>query len=624
MREHFFPAPEGAGAATGQVRERSAIEERHTWRLEDLFETDEAWEAGASEVTDDLPRLEALKGHLGESADTLLEALTLRDSVSCRVGALLAYAFMRRDEQTSRTEAQALADRATALYVRTGGALSWMAPELLALDEERVRAFLDEKERLGLYRFFFEELFRARSHVLSAPEEALLAGMGEMAQTADNVFSMLTNADMRFPVIKDEKGIEVELSEERYSRFLRSQDRRVRREAFEGILGTYKNFRNTLAASYGGSVKHDLFVSRARGYGSCLEAALDGNAIPLSVYHNTVETVRRRLDALHRYVTLRKKVLAVDELHMYDLYVPLVADVDKTYDYEEALDLVRRGLRPLGDDYGALLDEGFRNRWIDVYENRGKRSGAYSWGNYGVHPYVLLNYGGTIRDVFTIAHEMGHALHRFYSDRDQPYVYSSHTIFLAEVASTTNEALLLRHLLDEAKDDRERLYLLNYSLEQIRTTLFRQTLFAEFELEVHGRAETGEPLTPESLETLWMELNRAYYGPAVVDDLLAGEWSRIPHFYNAFYVYQYATGYASALYLSKKIVEEGIPALERYRRFLSRGSSAHSIEILRDAGVDMTLSAPMEAAIDIFEDHLTEMEKLVAAGGHRKREGNGR
>ena len=615
MREHFFPAPHGAETATGQVQERSAIDKRHTWRLEDLFETARDWEKTLADVTEDLPRLVAFKGRLGESADVLLEALTLRDSVSCRVGRLLAYAFMRRDEETSRTEAQALADRATALYVQAGGAASWMAPELLTLDEKRVRAFLDEREDLGLYRFSLEEVFRARAHVLSAPEEALMAAMGEVAQTADNVFSMLTNADIRFPVIKDEGGADVELSEERYSRFLRSQDRRVRREAFEGILGTYKSFRNTLAASYGGSVKQDLFTSRARGYGSCLEAALDGNAIPLSVYHNTVDTVRRRLGALHRYVELRKRVLAVNELHMYDLYVPLVADVDKSYGYDEALDLVRQGLRPLGDAYGAILDEGFRSRWIDVYENRGKRSGAYSWGSYGVHPYVLLNYGGTIRDVFTIAHEMGHALHRHYSDGAQPYVYSGHTIFLAEVASTTNEALLLRHLLDRAQDGRERLYLLNYSLEQIRTTLFRQTLFAEFELEVHRRAEGGEPLTPESLETLWMELNRAYYGPAVVDDLLASEWSRIPHFYNAFYVYQYATGYASALYLSKKIVDEGRPALDRYLHFLGRGSSTHSIDILRDAGVDMTSPAPMEAALDIYEAHMTEMEDLIAADG---------
>lgn len=616
-----MPASEGAAAPTDAIPERSALKEPDTWRLEDIFETPRAWEKSLAETAGDLPRLEAFQGRLGRSAATLLEALRLRDDISRRVGALLAYAFMRRDEDTGNTEAQAMADRAVALSVQAGSAASWMAPELLAVDEGRIETFLEGAEELALYRFALSEVFRARPHVLSATEEALLAGMGEMAQTADNVFSMLTNADIRFPSIRDEGGSEVELSEERFSRFLRSQDRRVRREAFEGILGTYRSYRNTLAASYSGSVKKDLFTARTRKYGSCLEAALDGDAIPTDVYRNTVDTVRRRVEALHRYVALRKRTLAVEDLHMYDLYVPLVADMDRSYSYDEALDLVRAGLRPLGEDYGKVLDEGFRNRWIDVHENRGKRSGAYSWGTYGVHPYVLLNYGGTIRDVFTIAHEMGHALHRHYSDSAQPYVYSGHSIFLAEVASTTNEALLLKDMLSRASDRKERLYLLNYSLEQVRTTVFRQTLFAEFELEVHRRAEGGEPLTPQALEELWLELNRAYYGPeAFVDDLISSEWSRIPHFYNAFYVYQYATGYASATYLAERIAGEGGVALDRYLDFLRRGSSAHSIDILRDAGVDMTTPEPLEATIDRFEHHLTEMEALLASGQQKEGE----
>lgn len=613
MKTRQDRAPEGAAA--NQVVERSRVEESRTWRLEDIFETPRDWERCLQEVTADLPRLEAFAGRLGSSAATLLEALRLRDDISRRVGALLAYAFMRRDEDTGNTESQALADRATACYVAAEGALSWMAPELLALEADRLERFYGDEKDLALYRFSLEEILRMRPHVLSAAEEALLASMGEMAQTADNVFSMLTNADIRFPTLKDEEGQEVELSEERFSRYLRSQDRRVRREAFEGILGTYRNYRNTLAAAYSGSVKKDLFSARARRYGSCLEAALDGNAIPETVYDNTVATIRRRLDALHRYLRLRRKVLKLEELHMYDLYVPLVADMDRSYSYDEALDLVRAGLRPLGEDYGKVLDEGFRNRWIDVHENRGKRSGAYSWGTYGVHPYVLLNYGGTIRDVFTIAHEMGHALHRHYSDSAQPFVYSGHSIFLAEVASTTNEALLLKEMLRRAGTEKERLYLLNYSLEQVRTTVFRQTLFAEFELETHRRAERGEPLTPQALEDLWRELNEAYYGPeAVVDDLITGEWSRIPHFYNAFYVYQYATGYASAVYLAERIAAGDGTALKRYLAFLSRGSSAPSMTILGDAGVDMTTAAPMEATIDLFESHLDEMERLLAAG----------
>lgn len=611
---HPFALPEDethSGQASA-IPERGNIEERFKWRLEDIFPNVETWEETFKQAGEMTGGFTDFQGKLGESAENLLGCLRLRDELGMTLSRLLAFAYMRRDENTAKTSSQALADRITALYAQAGAATAWIVPEILSLSDETLQAFLKENEDLALYRFALEDIARSRPHILSTPEETLLAGMAEVGQVPDNVFSMLTNADMRFPTITDEKGNRVELTEERYGRLIRSQDRRVRRGAFMGIFETYGKFRNTLGATLGGSMKRDTFSSRARKYGSSLEGSLDSDNIPVEVYENTLNSVNANLDALHRYVALRKRVLGLDELHMYDLYCPLVGELERTIPYEEGLEQVRQGLAPLGEEYRNILEGGFREGWIDAFENRGKRSGAYSWGTYGVHPYVLLNYGGTIRDVFTIAHEMGHAIHRYYSDGTQPFVYSGHTIFVAEVASTTNESLLLRDLIEKAANKEEKLYLLNYSLEQIRTTVFRQTLFAEFEKITHGMAEAGEALTPDALCAVWRELNVRYYGTGiVVDPELEMEWARIPHFYNAFYVYQYATGYAAATSLSGQILREGKPAVDRYVGFLKKGSSEYSLDILRGAGVDMATPTPLEETIALFREHLAEMEELL-------------
>ncbi len=613
--EHPVNLP-GAGQTTGSettLPERGDIEGHFKWRLEDIYPDVDSWEKDFHKAGELAARFTEFQGKLGTSAAVLLGCLQLRDELGRTLSRLVAFAFMRRDEDTAETSSQALADRIMGLYAQAGAATAWITPEILQIPEATLQTFLKESDELRVYRFALEETARSRPHILSIPEETLLAGMTEVGQIPDNVFSMLTNADMRFPTVTDDSDRQVELTEERYGQLIRSSDREVRRAAFMGLFETYTRFRNTLGTTLTGSMKRDAFSSRVRKYGSALEASLDSDNIPLEVYENTVGTVNDNLDALHRYVSLRKKALNVNELHMYDLYCPLVKELEERIPYEKALEQVREGLKPLGEEYLQILDEGFRKGWIDVYENRGKRSGAYSWGTYGVHPYVLLNYGGTIRDVFTIAHEMGHAIHRYYSDGTQPFVYSGHTIFVAEVASTTNESLLLRDLIAKAGSREEKLYLLNYSLEQIRTTVFRQTLFAEFEKVAHGMVEAGEALTPDVLCAVWRELNSRYYGSEIiVDSELEMEWARIPHFYNAFYVYQYATGYAAATSLSGQILREGAPAVKRYVGFLKKGSSEYSLDILRGAGVDMAAPEPLEETITLFRQHLEEMEALLA------------
>jgi oligoendopeptidase F len=447
--------------------------------------------------------------------------------------------------------------------------------------------------KLAEYRFALARITRMREHVLPAEQVLLLARSGGMAQSAETVFSMLTNADLTFPTIRDEEGNEVELSEERYGKYIYSQNRQVRRDAFLGLFTTYGKVRNTLAATLSGSVRKNLFYTQVRKYPSCLDATLFPNAIPVEVYENAVKTVNAHLEPLHRYMRLKKRALGLEELHMYDLYVPLVEETQKDIPYEEALETVRKALAPLGEEYLAELDTAFAKPLDRCLREPGKTERRYSWGTYGVHPFVLLNYTGTLRDTFTIAHEMGHALHSTFTDRSQPFAYSGHAIFTAEVASTTNEALLLDHLIRTSADPQEKLFLLNYALEQVRTTVYRQLLFAEFELEIHRRAERGEPLTPDVLASVWRELNLRYYGPdVVVDPELDVEWARIPHFYSAFYVYQYATGFAASTALSRQILSEGAPAVTRYLEFLKSGSSDYPIELLRKAGVDMSAPAP--------------------------------
>ncbi|MGG3999367.1 oligoendopeptidase F [Anoxybacillus kestanbolensis] len=591
---------------------RKDVPVEYTWRLEDIFATDEQWEKEFQQIQALLPKFSEYKGRLGESAQMLYEALQYRDHVFMRLGKLYAYAHMRHDEDTANSLYQGLETRAEGLYAEAGQATAFIVPEILAMDEDVLRTFLQQYEPLRLYAHELDEMNRQRPHVLSEKEEALLAQAAEVMNASSNTFGALNNADLRFPTITDENGEEVEVTHGRYIRFLESEDRRVRRDAFKAVYDTYRKYENTFASTLSGAVKRNNFFARVRNYRSAREAALSKNQIPETVYDNLIETIHRYLPLLHRYVQLRKRVLGLDELHMYDLYTPLVKQVDMKVTYEEAKDILLKGLTPLGDEYISIVKEGFDNRWVDVQETRGKRSGAYSSGSYGTNPYILMNWQDNVNNLFTLAHEFGHSVHSYYTRKYQPYPYGNYSIFVAEVASTCNEALLNDYLLKTIDDEKKKLYLLNHYLETFRGTVFRQTMFAEFEHMIHQMAQNGEALTAKVLTEKYYELNKTYFGDGVViDEEIGLEWARIPHFYYNYYVYQYATGFSAATALSKQILEEGAPAVERYIGFLKAGSSDYPIEVLKKAGVDMTSPEPIEQACQVFEQKLQELEQLL-------------
>ena len=592
---------------------RSEIVVEDTWRLEDIFASDDAWEKEFQEVKALIPHVKDFQGKLGESAGSLYEALQFQDGLLERLGKLYAYSHMRYDQDTTNSFYQGLDDRMKSLYAQAASGLAFIVPEILSIDEEKLKGFLNEKEELKLYEHSLEEINLQRPHVLPAEQEALLAEASEALGAAENTFGMLNNADLEFPSIKDENGVEVEVTHGRFTTFLESADPRVRRDAFKAVYETYGKFRNTFSSTLSGNVKKDNFYARVRNYSSARAAALSDNNIPESVYDNLVSTINEHLPLLHRYVKLRKRVLGLNELHMYDLYTPLVKDVKMEISYEEAKDMILKGLAPLGEEYVGILKEGFENRWVDVHENKGKRSGAYSSGAYGTNPYVLMNWQNNINNLFTLAHEFGHSVHSYYTRKTQPYPYGNYSIFVAEVASTTNESLLNDYLLNTIEDEQKRIYLLNHYLEGFRGTVFRQTMFAEFEHLIHQKAQNNEALTAESLTNDYYELNKKYYGTEdiIVDEEIGLEWSRIPHFYYNYYVYQYATGFSAAAALSKGILTEGDPAVERYIGFLKAGSSDYPIEVLKKAGVDMTSKKPVEDALKVFEEKLTELEQLL-------------
>lgn len=591
---------------------RKDVPVEYTWRLEDIFATDEQWEQEFQQIQALLPKFSEYKGRLGESAQMLYEALQYRDHVFMRLGKLYAYAHMRHDEDTANSLYQGLETRAEGLYAEAGQATAFIVPEILAMDEDVLRTFLQQYEPLRLYAHELDEMNRQRPHVLSEKEEALLAQAAEVMNASSNTFGALNNADLRFPTITDENGEEVEVTHGRYIRFLESEDRRVRHDAFKAVYDTYRKYENTFASTLSGAVKRNNFFARVRNYRSAREAALSKNQIPETVYDNLIETIHRYLPLLHRYVQLRKRVLGLDELHMYDLYTPLVKQVDMKVTYEEAKDILLKGLTPLGDEYISIVKEGFDNRWVDVQETRGKRSGAYSSGSYGTNPYILMNWQDNVNNLFTLAHEFGHSVHSYYTRKYQPYPYGNYSIFVAEVASTCNEALLNDYLLKTIDDEKKKLYLLNHYLETFRGTVFRQTMFAEFEHMIHQMAQNGEALTAKVLTEKYYELNKTYFGDGVViDEEIGLEWARIPHFYYNYYVYQYATGFSAATALSKQILEEGAPAVERYIEFLKAGSSDYPIEVLKKAGVDMTAPEPIEQACQVFEQKLQELEQLL-------------
>ncbi|MEW9121080.1 MAG: oligoendopeptidase F [Thermotaleaceae bacterium] len=597
---------------SNKIPERKDIEQKFKWEIEKLYPNEEAWEDDFQKIKEMLKGVGEYRGKLGDSSELLYKALNLSDEVSRKIENVFIYARMKKDEDNRVTKYQGMSDRAQGLSVEVQSSFSFMVPEILSIAEEKIKDFFQENEKLRVYQFYIEEILRQKEHILSKEEEQILAQAGELASAPRNIFSMLNNADIKFPTILDEQGDEVEVTKGRYVKFLESSDRRVRHDAFKALYSTYEKQKNTLAATLNASVKKDVFYGKVRKYQSALKASLDEDNIPLSVYDNLIETIHEHLPAMYRYVSLRKKALGLDTLHMYDLYTPIVKDVKMDIPYEEALKKVTEGLKPLGNEYVDLLQKGFQEGWIDVYENEGKTGGAYSWGSYDSPPYVLLNYQNTIHDTFTLAHEMGHSLHSYYARENQPYPYAGYKIFVAEVASTVNEALLMQYLLDKTQDKNIRAYLLNHYLEQFRGTVYRQTMFAEFEKEVHKRVEEGEALTPESLCQYYGELNRKYYGPDIeVDEEIKMEWSRIPHFYNAFYVYKYATGYAAAISLSQQILNEGKPAVARYIDFLKKGGSNYPIQLLQGAGIDMTRTEPIKSALRVFEKLVDELEQIL-------------
>ncbi len=594
------------------LRRREDVRVEDTWEMGDLYGSDEAWEQDFGRLERGIGELREFEGRLGEGPKVLLEMQRKSDALNELAERVYVYANQKLHEDTDNGRYQNLANRAQGLLVRLSEAEAYVEPEILGLPEGTIERFLGENEELLVYRQYFENMIRQREHVLNREGEELLAGVREIAEGPKDIFSMFNNADLKFPVIKGADGEPTEVTHGRFLTFLQIRDRSIRREAFQALYREYGKFRNTLAALYRANVKQETFYARIRKYGSDLEAALDESHIPVAVYDNLIQAVHAYLPQMHRYVRLRKRLLKVEELHMYDLYVPMVPDAEERIPFEQAKEMVLEGLQPLGEEYGELLKEGFRNRWIDVYENQGKRSGAYSWGAYGVHPYVLLNYQENLNNVFTLAHEMGHALHSWYSDQNQPYIYAGYKIFVAEVASTCNEALLIRHLIEKTEEPGKKAYLINYFLEQFRTTLFRQTMFAEFEKVTHELQEKGETLTADRLCDIYYGLNQEYFGnDMTIDREIELEWARIPHFYTPFYVYQYATGFSAAIALSKKIFEEGESAVEAYKSFLKGGSSKYPLDLLRMAGVDMRQKKPVEDALDIFRKYLDEMERLA-------------
>lgn len=606
----FSGAADSAEASKLPARSEIPLESR--WSLEDIYATDEAWESDFVRLGELGRQIASYQNKLDQSSANLLECLKLRDEIGIASGKLYAYARMRRDENNANSKYQAMTSRAESLLASVSASTSFIEPGILAMPADKLTRFRQEQPQLTPYGFYFENLLRQQKHILSPAEEALLSKISEVADSPQNIFTMLARADLKFPEVRDEKGNKVQLSEGRYRSFIMSSDRKVREEAFHALFGAYAQYRNTLAATLSGSVRKNKFYAEARKYDSAIAAALESDNVPVSVYNNLVETVNENLTPLHRYVRLKKKLLKLDTMHMYDLYAPMVQGVRIPVSYDEARQLIIRGLAPLGEEYTGLLEKALTSRWVDVYENQGKQSGAYSWGVYGAHPFILMNYNNRMEDAMTLAHELGHSLHSYYSNANQPYITHDYTIFSAEVASITNETLLLDHLLKNTTDRKKKMYLLNEYLEAVRTTLFRQTMFAEFERDLYARAEAGEAITADMLDQMWLTLNAKYYGPdIVVDKEIVSEWSRIPHFYYNFYVYQYVTGFSAANTLAAKILQEGEPARNRYLEFLKSGGSDYSLELLKKAGVDMSSPEPIRLTIQRFDQVLTELEKLM-------------
>jgi oligoendopeptidase F len=593
------------------AKKREALDPKYQWDLNSLYPSDEAWEEDFKNISNSLHEYESFKGHVLDDVETLKTIIEKISEGSRTISNLMTYAKMKSDENTKVSHYQSFTARVEGLIGQYREATSFLIPELIQGDEAHVQKLIKD-ESLSMYQQHIDNILRARPHTLSQEAENLLAQASEMMSTPSNAFGMLSGADLKFPSVQ--KGDEeVDLSHGSFVPLLMEKDRDLRAQVYQKYYGVYEDHKNVFASLLSSEVKKNIFNAKARKHPSARASALFENNIPETVYDNLINAVHSNLDALHEYISLRKEMLGVDTLRPYDLYVPLIDNVDMTFDYEKAKETVLTSLEVLGKDYVSVVENSFKDGWIDVYENEGKRSGAYSWGTYDSKPYILLNYHNKLSDMFTLTHEMGHSMHSYYTRKCQPFVYGHYSIFVAEVASTTNEALLNKHLLNKVKDKKEKLYLLNNYLENFRGTVFRQTMFAEFEREIHSMVESGKALTSETLSDIYRALNEKYYGKDLeVDDQLALEWARIPHFYYNFYVFQYATGFSSAEALANKIVEEGKPAIEAYFDFLGAGCSDYPIEVLKKAGVDMTTPEPVDQALDTFRSLVKEMKSLLA------------
>lgn len=596
----------------GGVPARQEIDQAYKWDLESVYGNYQDWEKDFARVTELAEKVKGFSGRLGEGATILADCLKLADEIMVLGSQVIVFANLRRDEDTGHSTHQAMADRAGSLGVALNTAGSFIEPEILGLEAGVIDGYLAAEPRLAEYRHYLDNVLRRKPHTLGAKEEQLLAMAREMDEAPYNIFSMLNNADLRFPEIHDEAGESVELSHGRFIKYMQSPDRRVRREAYEAMYNTFDKVKNTMAASLNSKIKGGMFFARSRDFASAQEAALFEDNVPVNVYSTVIDTVHDHLEPLHRYVSLKKRVLGLEEIGMHDIYAPLVAEAKLAVPFEAGKEMVLTALAPLGSDYVRDASKAFSEGWIDVFENKGKRSGAYSWGTYSTKPFMLLNYEDTLSSVSTLAHELGHSMHSFYSKTNQPPVTANYPIFLAEVASTLNEALLNDHLLKVTTDRQKRLYIMNEYLETIRGTVYRQTLFAEFEREIYARSEAGKPMTNEDYSALWLELNKKYYGPEIqVDELIGSEWARIPHFYYNFYVYKYVTGFAAATCLAQNVLAGDKEATGRYLEFLKSGGADYPLSILRRAGVDMEKPEPLVTTLHVFSDLLSQLEELL-------------
>lgn len=597
---------------TTKILSREEVPVEHTWALEDLYATDDAWKAEHAVIKEKIEALAAFRGSFANGSDQLLSFLQQFDEVNVLLDSYYNYAVRKSDQDTKNTTYQAFKDQANSTYIALCEATAFVEPELLSLSDDVLDGYFSTEPALATYKRFINDIRRKKDHILSQAEEQIMAAASDMMQAPGEINSILNNADMTYPDIEDANGNKIPVTDGSFISLMQNPDVNIRKAAFESLYSTYDSLKNTSAAILSAQMKQLQFNANMRHYNSALEAALDNTNVDPAVYRNLIEAVHDNMDTMYRYVRLRKKLLGVDELHMYDLYTPIVSNVETEISYEEAKENVLAACSVLGDDYVALLQEGFNNRWIDVYENVGKRSGAYSCG-VRKHPYVLLNHHNNLKSEFTLAHEMGHALHSYYSNKTQPVIDSDYVIFVAEVASTCNEALLMQYLLGKTTDKMQRAFLINHFLEQFRTTLYRQTMFAEFELKMSELCQKGESINAETASKVYHDLIHLYFGDDIVhDEYIDLEWARIPHFYYNFYVYQYATGYSAAIALSQKILAEGEPAVKAYKEnFLSAGCSKDPVSILKDAGVDMSTKKPIEEALKLFNSLLDEMEELM-------------